>query len=65
GLVAQAVEQAGVKIVTGHPAKKILSRRDSDSQVGGVVLDNGTELSCDLVVFAIVVTPRIDMVNPN
>lgn len=65
GLVAQAVEQAGVKAVTGHSVTKIFGRRDSVSQVGGVLLDNGTELNCDLVVFAIGVTPRIDIIDPN
>ena len=64
-LVAQAVEQAGVKAVTGHSVTKILGRRDSVSQVGGVLLDNGAELNCDLVVFAIGVTPRIDIIDPN
>lgn len=64
-LVAQAVEQAGVKAVTGHSVTKIFGRRDSVSQVGGVLLDNGAELNCDLVVFAIGVTPRIDIIDPN
>jgi NAD(P)H-nitrite reductase large subunit len=65
GLVARAIKQSGVNIVTGQSVIKILSRRDSESQVSGVLLDNGTELNCDLVVFAIGVTPRIDMIDPN
>ncbi|MEM4251514.1 MAG: FAD-dependent oxidoreductase, partial [Candidatus Bathyarchaeia archaeon] len=64
-LVAHRVEQAGVKIITGRSVREILSRKGSKSQVGGVLLDNGTELSCGVVVFAIGVTPRIDMISPN
>jgi len=44
---------------------KILGRKDSEATVGGITLDDGTELRCDLVVLAIGVTPRIEMVNPS
>ena len=65
GLVSEVVEEAGVKIVTGRSATKIVGRKNAESEVGGVVLDDGTELACDLVVFAIGVTPRIDMIDPK
>ena len=62
-LVSEVVEEAGAKIVTGRSATKIVGRKNAESEVGGVVLDDGTELACDLVVFAIGVTPRIDMIE--
>ena len=62
-LVSEVVEEAGVKIIAGRSATKIVGRKNAESEVGGVVLDDGTELACDLVVFAIGVTPRIDMIE--
>jgi len=64
-IMTEAVEQAGAKIVTGHYVTKILGRKDSEAQVGGVVLDDGTEGASDLVVFAIGVTPRVEIIDPN
>ncbi len=64
-LVTEVVEQAGVRIITGHSVTKIIGKRGSDVQVGSVVLDDGTELACDLVVFAIGVTPRVEIVDPQ
>lgn len=65
GLVAKAVEQAGVRMITGHSVTKIQGREDSETRVGGVTLDDGAELKCDLVVLAIGVAPRIEMIDPS
>ena len=62
-LVAEAIERAGVRMITGHSATRILGKDYSDSEVREVVLDDGTELACDLVVFAVGVSPRIEMID--
>jgi NAD(P)H-nitrite reductase large subunit len=64
-LVTDVVKQSGVKIVTGHSAVAITGRNDSENRVGGIVLDNGTTLNCDIVVFAIGVKPRTEILDPN
>jgi NAD(P)H-nitrite reductase large subunit len=64
-LVSDVIEQSGVKIVTGHSAVAITGRNDSENRVGGIILDNGTILDCDIVVFAIGVKPRTEILDPN
>lgn len=64
-LVTEVVQQSGVKIVTGHSAVAVTGRNDSENRVGGIVLDNGTILDCDIVVFAIGVKPRTEILDPN
>jgi len=56
-----ALKEAGVGILTGHTVSRInpdYRRRDA---VGGVTLDDGQEIVCDLVVVAIGVRPRTDL----
>jgi len=57
---AAALRGAGIEIVTGGTVVKITSTASGD--VSGVRLDNGREISCDLVVLAIGVTPRTELV---
>ena len=64
-MVADAVEHAGVKIITGRSVTRIAGRILSETQVGGVVLDDGTKMSCDIVVLTIGVTPRIEVIDPR
>ncbi|WP_455279894.1 NAD(P)/FAD-dependent oxidoreductase [[Eubacterium] cellulosolvens] len=64
-LVTDVVQQTGVKIITGHSAVAISGRKDSENRVGGIILDNGVILDCDIVVFAIGVKPRIEILDPN
>jgi nitrite reductase (NADH) large subunit len=52
------LKQAGVEIVTGQTVDKINGR----GTVEEVILDNGTAISCDLVVVAIGVSPRTELV---
>ncbi len=61
-IAEQAVAKAGVKIVTNRTVTKIVGKANGESGVDGVVLDNGDEIPCDLVIFAIGVIPRIDAV---
>jgi NAD(P)H-nitrite reductase large subunit len=62
GILEKVYREARVNILTGHTVQKILGRSDDDSTVGGVALDNGEKIPCDLVVFAIGVVPRTELV---
>ena len=62
GIIENIVRQAGVKIITGETVQQILGRNDNDATVGAVVLTNEEELPCDLVVIAIGVVPRTELV---
>ena len=58
---AAAIERAGVEIITGHTVNQI----DGDrlGGVSGAVLDDGRRLECDMVILAIGVRPRIELVS--
>ena len=64
-LVTDVIQQSGVKIVTEHSAVAITGRNDSENRVGGIILDNGAILDCDIVIFAIGVKPRTEILDPN
>lgn len=56
-IAEKAYGKAGVKFVTSQTVKEILG----EARVTGVILDNGTEVACDLVVIAIGVQPRSEL----
>jgi NAD(P)H-nitrite reductase large subunit len=56
------VRKAGVNIVTGQSVQKILGKPGNDNAVGGVLLTKGDQVPCDLVIMAIGVIPRTDLV---
>lgn len=60
-MAKETVEDAGVVFRTGHTVKKIIGKDDEDVIVGGVILDDGEYIKCDLVIVAIGVIPRIDL----
>jgi NAD(P)H-nitrite reductase large subunit len=60
-IVAKAVRSRGVNIITGHTVQRIVGKND-DSTVGAAVLDNGGIIQCDMVVMAIGVRPRTELV---
>jgi len=62
-LEAKALIKAGVEIMTGHTIARINS--SLLGEVNGVSLDDGRTLACDMVVVAIGVTPRLDLVADN
>jgi len=62
-LEAKALIKAGVDIITGHTIARINS--SLLGEVNGVSLDDGRTLACDMVVVAIGVTPRLDLVADN
>ncbi len=56
-IAESALEQAGVKIITGRTVAEIAGKE----LVKGVILDNSEEIPCSLVVVAIGVTPRTEL----
>ena len=59
-LEAKALTQAGVNIITGHTAAKINSYLAGE--VSGFTLDDGRALPCEIVVVAIGVRPRLEVI---
>jgi NAD(P)H-nitrite reductase large subunit len=63
GFAVKALTKAGVDIITGNTIASINSGRLGE--VNGVTLDDGRSIACDMVVIAIGVTPRLDLVTDN
>jgi len=61
-LVEVVVRKAGVNIVTGQSVQKIVGKPDNEGVVGSVVLTKGDQIPCDMVIAAIGVIPRTDLV---
>lgn len=61
-IVESVIRKAGVTIATGQTVKRIIGKRENDKVVGGVVLTSGKQVSCDLVIIAIGVIPRTELV---
>jgi NAD(P)H-nitrite reductase large subunit len=61
-IVEAIVKKAGVNIVTGQSVQKILGKPDNDGAVGGVLLTKGEQVPCDMVIMAIGVIPRTELV---
>ncbi|MEM3551898.1 MAG: FAD-dependent oxidoreductase [Candidatus Bathyarchaeia archaeon] len=62
-ILEEAMQKEGVCIVKGRTVKRISGRKDDDNIVGGVVLDDGSSIECDVVVFAVGVVPRTELVT--
>jgi NAD(P)H-nitrite reductase large subunit len=60
-LEEEALEQVGVEIVTGHTVGKVSSY--SEDTVTSVTLDDGRPIPCSLVIVAIGVQPRTELVS--
>jgi len=61
-MVESVVRKAGVNVVTGQSVQKITGKPGNDGAVGGVILTNSDQIPCDLVVVAIGVIPRAELV---
>jgi len=55
-----ALKEAGVKIITGHTVGEVTSHLPGEAI--GVALDDGRPIPCEIVVFAIGVQPRTELV---
>lgn len=60
-LVDDVLRKAGVEILCGRTVAQVVGQPTKSSQVGGVILDNGVQLPCELVVVAIGVVPRVEL----
>jgi NAD(P)H-nitrite reductase large subunit len=61
-MVEAIIKKAGVNFATGQSVQKILGKPNNDGAVGGVVLTKGENIPCDIIVVAIGVIPRTDLV---
>lgn len=58
-LATEAVEKAGVRVITDRTVAEV----KGENLVSGVTLDSGESIPCSLVVVAIGVVPRVDLVQ--
>jgi NAD(P)H-nitrite reductase large subunit len=61
-MVEAVIRKAGVDFATGQSVQKIIGKPDNDNMVGGVITTKGTQIPCDLVICAIGVIPRTELV---
>jgi NAD(P)H-nitrite reductase large subunit len=62
-MVENVIRTAGVTIVTGQSVQRVTGKPEDDNVVGGAVLTNGDQVQCDLVIIAIGVIPRMELVS--
>jgi NAD(P)H-nitrite reductase large subunit len=61
-IVESLIKKAGVMVITGQSVQRIIGKADSDHEVDGVVLTKGEQVPCDVVIVAIGVIPRTELV---
>ena len=61
-IVENVIRKAGVTVVTGQSVQRITGKPENDGAVGGVVLTKGEQKPCDVVIIAIGVIPRTELV---
>jgi NAD(P)H-nitrite reductase large subunit len=61
-IVENVIHKEGVNFVTGQSVQKIVGKPENDGAVGGVILTKGDQIHCDLVIVAIGVIPRTELV---
>lgn len=61
-IVEGVIRKAGVNFATGQSVQRILGKPENDSTVGSVILTKGDQVPCDLVIVAIGVIPRTELV---
>jgi NAD(P)H-nitrite reductase large subunit len=62
-MVENVIRKAGVTIVTGQSVQRVTGKPEDDNIVGGAVLTGGEQVPCDLVIIAIGVIPRLELVS--
>jgi NAD(P)H-nitrite reductase large subunit len=60
-MVEAAIRKAGLNITTGLTVQKIIGSPKDDKVVGGVILTDGEQMECDIVIVAIGVVPRTEL----
>ena len=61
-MIENVIRKAGVTIATGQTVKRIVGKPEDDKVVGGAILTSGEKVQCDLVIIAIGVIPRTELV---
>jgi len=61
-MVENVIRKAGVTIVTGQMVQRILGKPEDANVVDSAVLTHGDQVPCDLVIIAIGVVPRMEIV---
>ena len=62
-MVENVISKAGVTIVTGQSVQRVTGKPEDENVVGGAILTNGEQVQCDLVIIAIGVIPRMELVS--
>jgi len=60
-IVETAMQKHDISVITGRTVQRIFGTKENDDVVGGVILDNGTIIECDIVVVAVGVVPRTEL----
>jgi NAD(P)H-nitrite reductase large subunit len=61
-IVEGVIRKAGVNLAKGQSIQKIVGKPENNGAVGGVILTKGDKVPCDIVVVAIGVIPRTELV---
>ena len=62
-IVRAKIQKGGINILTGHSVQRIIGRKNDGDKVEAVMLENNQVIPCDIVVIAIGVKPRIELVQ--
>ncbi|MCW4046902.1 MAG: FAD-dependent oxidoreductase [Candidatus Bathyarchaeota archaeon] len=62
-IMENVIKKAGVTIITGQSVQQITGKPENNRVVGGVVLTKGEQMPCDVVIVAIGVVPRTELVT--
>jgi NAD(P)H-nitrite reductase large subunit len=55
------IREAGLTIVTGQSVQRLVGKPENDRAVGSVILTNGEQVPCEVVIVAIGVVPRTEL----
>jgi len=62
-LFARTLDARGVRVITKDSVSKFVGKPSDEGRVGGAILNGGEKLDCDMVIVAIGVRPRIELVK--
>jgi NAD(P)H-nitrite reductase large subunit len=61
-MIEKIIRKAGVTIITGQSVQRVVGKPENDNVAGGAILTNGAQVQCDVVIVAIGVVPRTEIV---
>jgi NAD(P)H-nitrite reductase large subunit len=62
-ILEAAIRREGASVIKGHTVQRVLGKKDNGDLVGAIVLDDGSLIECDIVIFAIGVNPRTELAS--